>query len=111
MEKQKLNLEEIEKKHAAGMAQTQMMSMILKIMEKDKIPQEVIPEDSIGNDTILSLAGQFSSIKEEAKVKYIVDSILLSCDIPELMMIQEELNYNIGKSLFYTVPKDKEENE
>ena len=108
---EKLSLENIETKHQVGLAQNQMMTLILKGIGHDKIPQEVIPEESIGNDTILSLAGQFSSIKEEAKVKYIVDSILLSCDIPELMMIQEELNYNIGKSLFYTVPKDKEENE
>ena len=105
---EKLSLESVENKHAAGKAQTQMMSMILKIMEKDKIPQEVIPEESINNDTILSLAGQISSIEDTAKVKYIVDTILLSCNIPELMELQEELNYNIGKALYYTTPKENE---
>jgi hypothetical protein len=105
---EKLSLESVENKHAAGKAQTQIMSMILKVMEKDKIPQEVIPEESINNDTVLSLAGQVSSIKDEVKVKYIIDTILLSCTIPELMELQEELNYNIGKALYYTAPTENE---
>lgn len=108
MKMEKLTLESVENKHAAGKAQSQMMGLILKIMEKDKIPQEVIPEESINNDTILSLAGQISSVKDEAKVKYIVDTILLSCNIPELLELQEELSYNIGKSLYYVRPKDNE---
>lgn len=105
---EKLSLENIETKHQVGKAQNQMMGMILKIMEKDKIPQEVIPEESINNDTILSLAGQVSSIKNEVKVKYIINTILLSCTIPELMELQEELNYNIGKALYYTAPTENE---
>lgn len=105
---EKLTLENVETKHAAGKAQSQMMGMILKIMGKDKVPEEVIPQESINNDTILSLAGQLSSIKDEEKVKCIIDTILLSCSMPELLELQEELNYNISKALYYAKPKQDE---